>query len=489
MNELDSMNYTRVIRHLICVFLLVIIGLFLFLPMLKHWYFADDFHWLEMGIRGIESPGEIFTHRFFNYHRPVVTLSFVFEQLFYGLSAPGHYLMQIILHLINAILVFQIIFNVYRNRMIACVTSMLFLVSPAGIEAVTWISGRTDLLSTSFFLTAVCLLMKPFGHSGRNRWFGNMAFLLSIFAKESAIMLPAVLFLFPGTDSTNVTAKPFKRILTQIREIWVTIVIAIAGLVYHGFLQWKTGPHISEFSSQIVSFSWMKNIIDGSMFTVMAPFEKIFVMGFPGWLGFAIVIVATVALVTQKENSVAKGWVLVIILMLPAALIPFSFLPEPHMTFRRFFYLPGFGASLLWASIIFYSLKQKKRLIYGALGLFLGIMLITSFNLTGQQLHKWNGLTASRRHAMQGVRNTLASIPESEKVVILLPEKSVWREMFHLFSSRPVQAEYISEDLSLELKNKRVFTFQQGALYPVEKRKPSPEVSHAESVSGEIHGN
>ena len=239
-----------IIKNLSISLAIMVLGLVVFLPVLKHWFFADDFHWLSMGIRGIESPQEILTHRFFNYHRPVVTLSFVIEHILYGLSAPGHYLMQIILHLINTALLFQILYTVFRHRIIAFLAALMFLISPAGIEAVLWISGRTDLLSTTLFLTALFFLLKPSGHLIRNRWIGNTAFLIAIFTKEAAIMLPAVLLLYPKTD--HISERAVNQVFKNIWEFRATILIADAGLLYHGLLQWKTGPHMSGFSNQLI---------------------------------------------------------------------------------------------------------------------------------------------------------------------------------------------------------------------------------------------
>ncbi len=466
-----------IIKNLSITLTIVILGLVLFLPVLKHWFFADDFHWLSMSIRGIESPQEILTHRFFNYHRPVVTLSFVTEHLLYGLSAPGHYLMQIILHMINTALLFQILYIVFKHRIIAFLAALMFLVSPAGIEAVLWISGRTDLLSTTLVLTALFFLLKPSGHLIRNHWIGNTAFLFAIFTKEAAIMLPAVLFLYPGTHSAHQSARTVKRIFKKIWEFRATILIAMAGLLYHGLLQWKTGPHISGYSDQLISLSWLGNIVDGAAFTVMAPFEKIFSMGLPGWVVCTIFTVLALALIKQKDFLPAKGWLLTIILMVPAALIPFDFLPEPHLTFRRFFYLPGLGAAFFWGALMAFSISRKHRLLTTIVFSFVGVTLIMSVMGTGRQIQKWEGLTHSRLQAMQQVQKTLNPIPKDEKILILLPDKSVWPEMFILFSGRPVQSEYISKKLSLDLKDTRVFTFQQGALYPVQRRKPALETS------------
>ena len=174
-----------------------LVGSSIYFATLSHWFFSDDFHWLETAVKSVSNPRLILTHRFFNYFRPVVNALFSVNYLVFGLSAFGYHLFNVILHLISGFLVGSLAYRIFHYRTLPAVFgTLIFAVNPAGSEAVIWVSGRTDLLSMLFFLAAFNLaIWKPFGPI-TNRMVLYFTLLMAVFSKESAVVWPMILFCY-----------------------------------------------------------------------------------------------------------------------------------------------------------------------------------------------------------------------------------------------------------------------------------------------------
>jgi Flp pilus assembly protein TadD len=87
-----------------------------------------------------------------------------------------------------------------KRRFAPLLCALFFTVHPIHTESVTWIAGRTDVLSATFFLAALLLYIKSVstGH-GKGIYFylGSLtAFAVSLFAKEMSITLLPVIILY-----------------------------------------------------------------------------------------------------------------------------------------------------------------------------------------------------------------------------------------------------------------------------------------------------
>jgi len=107
-----------------------------------------------------------FPNSYGQYYRPLLYLTFIADKFIWGLEPGFMHLENILLHLGNALLVFwltrQIIssFTNFQSYFYApLVTALLFGLHPIATEPVNWVSGRTDLLSGFFMLTAFNLFL------------------------------------------------------------------------------------------------------------------------------------------------------------------------------------------------------------------------------------------------------------------------------------------------------------------------------------------
>jgi protein O-mannosyl-transferase len=93
-------------------------------------------------------------------YRPLQMLSYFFDYNLWGNHPAGFRLTNLLLHLFNAALVFYLLAQIFKDRLLAQVTSFLFLVHPVQISSVAYISSRADLLSACFILSTCILFLK-----------------------------------------------------------------------------------------------------------------------------------------------------------------------------------------------------------------------------------------------------------------------------------------------------------------------------------------
>lgn len=129
------------------------------------------------------------------YYRPLLMLTFLFDQFMWGGAESFMHLENIILHGANAVLVYFLVLKFVHNfggedKFSPLLASLLFAVHPITTESVNWISGRTDLLATFFLLLSVLVL---FSASQRR---SLLLVLLSVVLFVCAIMSKEVMVFF-----------------------------------------------------------------------------------------------------------------------------------------------------------------------------------------------------------------------------------------------------------------------------------------------------
>ena len=159
-------------------------------------------------IRSLVTPRAIVLH---DITRPLVNLSYAVDRAMWGEGPFGFHLTNVILHMVNVVLLFLIVWRLASDRrtrqaeeaasasppVVAFAAAALFAVHPMMTEAVGYISGRTDVLHTMlFFLGFLC--GRRWMQQGGARWWllALGLWVAAVLAKESALMLPAALFLY-----------------------------------------------------------------------------------------------------------------------------------------------------------------------------------------------------------------------------------------------------------------------------------------------------
>ena len=208
------------------------------------------------------------------FFRPVFILSFYLDGAVWGSRPVGFHLTNLALHASNAFLVFLLTHALLRAgrpeterrrpARVAFVAGLIFLLHPSHTEAVTWVSGRVDLLAAFFFLlSAVAYVSRAGGGKTGVSVFALASFALALLAKESAAFLPLAVFVVAVYLGGGVgRARRLKRGLKEAAPFFALLGVYVAARAFvlgelvggYGAAQHLNFTH-SVVASQLLRFS------------------------------------------------------------------------------------------------------------------------------------------------------------------------------------------------------------------------------------------
>ncbi len=196
--------------HIIAVSLIIVLSVIVYSNTFHVPFHYDDRPVIveNPNIKDLSNISDILFH---NPFRPVLSLSFALNYYFNGLNPFGYHLVNLIFHILNGILVYILILLALSKSctgfetsskipfQISFFVSLIFSLHPIQTESVTYISSRSEVMCTSFYLLSIIFFLK-FLKSAKVKilfYLGSLvSFLISLGIKEIAITLPVTLILF-----------------------------------------------------------------------------------------------------------------------------------------------------------------------------------------------------------------------------------------------------------------------------------------------------
>ena len=135
-------------------------------------------------------------------YRPITTLSFLFNYAVLDDAArpAGYHLLNVLLHALNVILVFELAGLVFRALLPALMAASIWAVHPLHTEVVANVAGRADLLAGIGVLGGMVLYARTTSTTGGRRVIAIAGlFVVSafgVFAKENAAVLVGLMLLW-----------------------------------------------------------------------------------------------------------------------------------------------------------------------------------------------------------------------------------------------------------------------------------------------------
>lgn len=173
-------------------------------------YGWDDGEYIENpDIRDLSRAGKYFNTYYLGMYQPLSVLSIALNFSISGEKATAYHALNILLHLVNILLLYFLILKISGKQAIAGMTAFLFAVHPVNAEAVGWISARSTLLFTLFYLLAFRFYLH---YIDRNRSWPHYLwclffFTLSLLSKSMAMTFPLVLVLYDWYRNGRITWK------------------------------------------------------------------------------------------------------------------------------------------------------------------------------------------------------------------------------------------------------------------------------------------
>lgn len=127
---------------------------------------------------------------------PLTWISHMVDIQLFDLDPWGHHLTSVILHALNAAILFLVLFRMTSALWRSAFVAALFAVHPLHVESVAWISERKDVLSTFFGLLAIAAYLHYAAKPKLHRYGAVLAlFMLGLLSKPMLVTLPGVLLL------------------------------------------------------------------------------------------------------------------------------------------------------------------------------------------------------------------------------------------------------------------------------------------------------
>lgn len=137
--------------------------------------------------------GDIFSR---SGYRPLRTFTYAVNYALGGEDPFGYHLFNIVLHALNAVLVWGLLHLWTGSSIVGTAGAVLFATHPVQTAAVAYVSGRKDLLATFFILLGLQVFTYYRRGAGRKWLLGCwILFALAILSKEVAIVFPLLLIL------------------------------------------------------------------------------------------------------------------------------------------------------------------------------------------------------------------------------------------------------------------------------------------------------
>ena len=391
--------------------IIILLGIIIYSNSFDCSFQFDDFRQIvdNMTIRNLRDGKAIWN---FSPNRPVAVYTFALNYHFNQLDVRYYHLVNLIIHLINACLVWWLTLLIFSSpalkdnpiirhkKVLAFLTALLFVSHPLATQSVTYIVQRMTSLVAMFYFLSLSLYLKARlsekGNISKILLFTGslISAVLAMLTKENAFTLPFVLILFElfflRTKKFSINFKDYRVILLMAALLGVILIIPLK----YSFSIFKTLPPsqgniypITSLNYFFTQFSVIVKYIQLLFFPINQNLDYDFPMstGFFGirtLLSFLVLLsLIILAILSFKRYRIISFGISWFFLTLS---IESGFIPINDVIFEHRTYLPSFGFFLILASGLYLLLWKKHK--YPAISIF--IIIIGSNSLLTHERNK-----------------------------------------------------------------------------------------------------
>lgn len=431
--------------HIIPLIIIIALSVITYLNCLPNQFVYDDSSTIVENklIKDWGNFNALFTHDYFKLsgeltYRPLVTLSYFIDYSLWQMNPMRYHFINVVFHTINVVLVYFLVllllrqynktqenYNQISDIGIALLTCMFFAVHPVVSEVVNMISYREDLIATAFLSTSFLFFLLyeervvaqiPFSHSLGNKDLGEYslspfhrkstislsagamaAYFFALLSKESAIVLPALIFIYellisrkyftPGKTAQKIVRAPF---------FLGCIGVSIVYLILRFFILHNPGEKIVyPEGSILVNVLTMTKVLGRYITGIFLPFNlnadyHVLYLKTPFTLSFLfplfmLISIAIIAIRWWKKPVILFAILWFFISMLPVM----NILPLANIMADRYLYLPILGFCLFISTVIIHLRTTIKYPVIISLLIFYIVMTVTRNNVWRDEFALW----------------------------------------------------------------------------------------------------
>jgi len=282
--------------------LIIIVTIVLYYPVFNAGYVWDDNLLFVEKVKLVNEPlsWRILTEPVLpdtTYFRPLIFLTMYIEFHLFGQNPISSHIINLLILIFNTYLVSAITYKIllikkYKNEIfLSLLAGLIYVVNPILVEATAWISGRFDLLVTTFSLLGIYFFIQIKQNTWRNSLNISVCFLLALFSKELGIILPLLLFfmyMFFNVSTEKSYLQNIKDFIADyyklIFSIFLTFILYLLlriqamGDIYHQALdsEYLKLAYLQEYLPIHSLFFYIKQfVLPFSELTPLLPYEHL----------------------------------------------------------------------------------------------------------------------------------------------------------------------------------------------------------------------
>ena len=318
--------------------------------------------------------------------RTLLFITFAANHAVNGQNVWGYHLVNLLLHVLNGALIYVIGKHIFSSAFVrrdlsgsfAISAAVFFLVHPVQTESVTYISSRSELLSTLFYMLALLLFVRrrPEKIDFRFALVIAATLAIAISAKETAISIPAALLVY---DFVFLSGGEIRRLSSRWSFHAPFILGGLAAAFYlavFGSLRNSIGSSVSRLTSYSYFLTELRVIVRYLRLMVLPAglnlsydFRRSDSFLEPSVLFSALLLLVLLCLawrLRQRSPVLAFSILWFFVTLAPTS----SIMPIPDVIFEHRLYLPMAGICLSFPLLVEYAqsfLNARLRLRWSAL--------------------------------------------------------------------------------------------------------------------------
>ncbi len=380
--------------HVMVIIVLVVSTLCIYLPALNAQFlnWDDQAHLVNNhATQQLDIPHvkEAFTQVVQLVYMPLTTLSWTIERAIVGLNPMLYHATNIVIHAINACLVWQLALRLGLLPLGALMAVLLFAWHPMKVESVAWVTERKDVLCAMFYLLTLIKWVDYRRNSSMKNyaWVLLMA-VLALLSKPMAISLPLVLLVMDWLIVKKLTWQHVKD-----KIIIFLCAIAIGWITYQHHVRYPIDDLLRNAAVFVYTI-----IFYPVKFFIPIQLTPIYTLPTPIGFQQPIYLVSLLAVLLSVITVVflrKHRWLIFAVMFWVSSIFFLWRYDEAHdinIVADRFIYIPSIGACLA-LGVLAQSLHKKWQLIFLS-----GLIMLAV--LSANQVRVWHDSITLFSHAI-----------------------------------------------------------------------------------------